>query len=82
MTALFYMSLYLMNDFRYVGDEKLVHKICFQENSFYDTQDAKDDFFATKHYKETHTIENMAQLLSEELSLFDGEFNYYPESMR
>ena len=56
--------------------------MCFQENSFYDTQDLKNDFFTTKHYKETHTISNMADLLSEEMSLFDGEFSFYPQSMQ
>lgn len=65
--ALFYLCLYLMNNYRFVGDEKLVNKMCFQTSSFYDTQDAKDDFFMTKHYKETHSLANMAQLLEEEL---------------
>lgn len=27
--ALFYLCLYLMNNFRFVGDEKLVNKMCF-----------------------------------------------------
>lgn len=29
MVALFYLCLYLMNSFRFVGDEKLVNKMCF-----------------------------------------------------
>lgn len=80
MVALFYLCLYLMNNYRFVGDEKLVNKMCFQSTSFYDTQDAKDDFFMTKHYKETHSLENMAQLLSEELPIID--LSTYPQQMR
>lgn len=49
-------------------------------SSFYDTQDAKDDFFMTKHYKETHSLENMAQLLEEELNIID--FDQYPHQIQ